>query len=273
MAIDLATKYSTVVDEKFRLASLTNIGVNQNYDWDGVNSIHVYDISTAIMNNYTRNGGNRYGTPAEQDRDATQYTLSRDRSFTQTIDQGNYDETMMVSAAGESLSRQIAEVIIPEIDTWRLNAMAAGAGFTSTPTPITAANAFESLLDADSELTNNKVPLQGRVVFCTPNYFKFIRLDENFVKRGDLSQEMMINGVVGEAAGMAIVQAPTVYFPADVEFIVTHPVATVAPIKLLDYRAHENPPGINGWLLEGRTIYDAFVLKNKMGAVYVHKSA
>lgn len=47
----------------------------------------------------------------------------------------------------------------------------------------------------------------------------------------------------------------------------------MAPIKLADYKIHDNPPGINGWLVEGRVIYDAFVLNNKKGAIYVHKTS
>jgi hypothetical protein len=49
----------------------------------------------------------------------------------------------------------------------------------------------------------------------------------------------------------------------------THPSATVAADKLEDYKIHDNPPGINGKLVEGRTIFDAFVLTNKNKALYV----
>ena len=51
--------------------------------------------------------------------------------------------------------------------------------------------------------------------------------------------------------------------PQGVEFIIAHPVATTSPVKLEDYKIHDNPPGINGKLVEGRIRYDAFVLENK----------
>ena len=47
-----------------------------------------------------------------------------------------------------------------------------------------------------------------------------------------------------------------------------HPCATVAPLKLQDYRIHADPPGISGSLVEGRVVYDAFVLQNKAKAIY-----
>lgn len=36
------------------------------------------------------------------------------------------------------------------------------------------------------------------------------------------------------------------------------------------YRIHDDPPGISGWLVEGRTIYDCFVLNEKRHALYYH---
>ena len=47
-----------------------------------------------------------------------------------------------------------------------------------------------------------------------------------------------------------------------------HPVACVAPVKLEDYKIHEDPPGISGSLVEGRVCYDAFILENKKKAIY-----
>ena len=38
--------------------------------------------------------------------------------------------------------------------------------------------------------------------------------------------------------------------------------------KLQDYRIHSDPPGISGSLVEGRVVYDAFVLQNKAKAIY-----
>jgi hypothetical protein len=66
---------------------------------------------------------------------------------------------------------------------------------------------------------------------------------------------------------------PKSYFPENVEFIITNQAATTSPVKLSEYKIHDNPPGINGWLVEGRVYYDAFVLENKKSAIYVFKTA
>jgi hypothetical protein len=58
--------------------------------------------------------------------------------------------------------------------------------------------------------------------------------------------------------------------PTKTDFFITNPVAAPAPIKFAEYRIHENPPGISGWLVEARLYYDCFVLNNKADAIAVH---
>ena len=58
------------------------------------------------------------------------------------------------------------------------------------------------------------------------------------------------------------------FLPEDFGFMLAHPSATVAPAKLRSTVTHHNPPGISGWLVEGRFCYDAFVLENKTKAIY-----
>ena len=52
------------------------------------------------------------------------------------------------------------------------------------------------------------------------------------------------------------------------ESFVEHDETTVAPVKLSEYKTHQDPPGISGSLVEGRIVYDAFVLDNKKMAIY-----
>ena len=84
---------------------------------------------------------------------------------------------------------------------------------------------------------------------------------------------MLVKGQVGMIDGIAVIVVPSAYLPENVNFIITHKSATTAPVKLSEYKIHDNPPGINGWLIEGRVYYDAFVLGEKADAIYVHKNA
>lgn len=272
MAVNLAEKYSAKVDERFTLASLTQSAVNNDYEWNGVKGIKVYSIDTVALGDYSREGLNRFGEANELGDTVKDYVVSQDKAFTFTIDKGNDMEQMGVKNAGRALRRQIDEQVIPALDMYRLAKMVAGAG-TSEVKVITKENAYEALLDASTALTDAKVPMTGRVAFVSPVMYKFLKLDDSFIKASDIAQSMLITGQVGMVDGIAIVLVPSSYLPAGVNFIVTHKVATVAPKKLEEYRTHIDPPGISGILAEGRIIHDAFVLENKKKAIYVSKNA
>lgn len=245
MAVNLASKYSQKVDERFKLKSLTESAVNREYDWNGVNSINVYSIPTVAMGNYTKTGLSRYGTAAELDNTVQTMTLTRDRSFTFTIDRANHQDTQMVMQAGKALARQVDEVIVPEVDVYRLAAMSASAiatGHTAT-VAITKDNAYSEFLKAGEALDEDKVPVTGRIAFVTPAFYSFLKLDPAFIKATEIAQKMLINGQVGEVDGVKIVKVPSTYLPANHAFILCHPSAMVAAEKLQDYKTHDNPPG------------------------------
>jgi len=275
MAVNLASKYEKKIDERFKLKNMTEPAVNHDYSWDGVNAITVYSIPTVAMNNYTKSGLTRYGTAAELDNTVQTLTLSRDRAFTFTIDRGNKQDTQGVMDAGKALARQIDEVITPEVDSYRLSVISAAgiaAGGTATAA-LDASSAYKALLTAGEYMSDNKVPLAGRMAFVTPAYYSLIKQDNSFIKASEIAQNALIKGQIGEVDGVKIIVVPSSYFPANHNFIMTLQTATVAVNKLTDYKIHDNPVGVNGFLVEGRVRYDAFVLNNKNKAIYVHKKA
>lgn len=90
-----------------------------------------------------------------------------------------------------------------------------------------------------------------------------LKLDEAFTKKGDMATQIAINGLVGEVDGVYFVKAPKSYFPEKVHFIITNPIVMPSPIKLAEYKIHDDAPGISGYLVEGRVRYDAFVLNKE----------
>lgn len=271
MAVNYAEKYSPNVDERFKLGSLTAGIVNNDYDWIGVSTVKVYSIPTVAMNNYSLTGQSRYGTPTELGNEEQEMTIAKDRSFTFTIDRKSYDDTMMTMEAGRALRRQIDEVVIPEVDTYRIEKLVSGADTSHVlkTTAVTADNAYEMFLSVQEVLDDAKVPQGGRVCLCTPGYYKLLKLDDNFIKKGDMAQEIALTGLVGEVDGVPVVKAPTSYFPENTNFIITNAIVMPAPVKLTEYKIHTDAPGISGWLVEGRIRYDAFVLDQKKPAIGV----
>lgn len=271
MAVNYAAKYSQQVDERFKLGALTSSLVNYAFEWLGVSTVKVYSMPTAAMGDYTTEGASRYGTPEELGNEVQEMTLAKDRAFTFTIDKKSEDDTMGTMEAGAALRRQIDEVVIPEIDTYRISKLVAGAdaGNIVKDTAVTKANAYEKFLAVQEILDNKKVPTGGRICICTPGYYNMLKLDEAFTKKGDMATQIAINGLVGEVDGVYFVKAPKSYFPEKVHFIITNPIVMPSPIKLAEYKIHDDAPGISGYLVEGRVLYDAFVLNKKKDAIGV----
>lgn len=269
---NLAVKYAKQVDERFSRESQAMMALNSNYKFVGANTVKVYSIPVVKMTDYSRSGANRYGTPDDLSTNVQTLQVTKDRAFTFIIDKGDKIQSQMVSDAGKALSRQLREVVVPEFDTYVFNTLASIAvkrGATASD-EVTKENAYEMFLKGQEVLGNKNVPDKGRVCFCTYRFANLLKQDPAFMKYGDKSQDMVIKGVMGEVDGTKIVKVPSSRLPAGAAFLLTHPIAATAPKQLEDYKIHDNPPGISGWLVEGRVIYDCFVLNEKADAVYYH---
>jgi len=84
----------------------------------------------------------------------------------------------------------------------------------------------------------------------------------------NIGNELRLKGVIAMVDGASVIKVPANRLPEGFGFMIAHPMATVAPTKLEDYKIHQDPPGISGALVEGRICYDAFVLDNKAKAIY-----
>lgn len=278
MAINLATKVSPKVDERFTKESVTeNIGLNNDYDWDGVATVTVYDIPTVPLNDYTREGTSRYGELQELQDEKTDYTVTQDKGFTYSIDEGNSKSQMDIKMKeGASLGRETREVIIPHVDKYRLKVMHDAAvenGHTVDGASITKTNAYEKFLGMNELLDEDLVPTTGRVTYVVPSYYNKLKLDESFVKNSELGQKMVINGQMGEVDGNRIIKVPTSYLPEGCLALTVYPRCMVSPKKIQKYKRHVDPMGVDGIVVEGRLLFDAFILKSKKNAIAVLKSA
>ena len=273
MAIDLVTKYLPYVDEIFAKESKKSLLTNQDYDWIGANTIKVYKITTANMEDYGRSGPkennwSRYGAIQGLDATTEELTLKKDRSFTFAIDKLDEDETAGQLAAASALARQQRQVIIPEVDTYTYGVMAADAGTKPAAVALTAENIYTEILKASTVLDNAEVPEDGRQLVVTPDVFQIMKHCKDIVMETDIGNDLRIRGVIANLDGANVIKVPAARLPKNFGFMLAHPCATVAPTKLEDYKIHKDPPGISGSLVEGRICYDAFVLDNKVKAIY-----
>lgn len=271
MALNLAKKYSDKIVDRYYLKSVTDLkGMNKDYDWSGVKTVTVYSIPTTALGDYTRTGSSRYGTPTEVQDTVQDLTLSKDRSVALTVDKGNDTEQMGIKKAGKLVAMQTDEVFTPEFDTYKLSVWGATTNTTGTAAALDNTNVYDKFLTMTSFLDENKVPQGGRMCFVTPKVYNLLKKDASFIKASDMAQQMLVKGQVGEVDGVAIIKVPSTYMPTKTPMIMLHPSCTTAPLKLEECKIHENPPGINGLLLEMRYIYDCFVFESKKNAIVKH---
>ena len=279
MAIELATKIQPFVDEKFSTESKKSLLTNNDFDWTGAHTVKVYKISTALMNDYDRNGAkkatqwSRYGEVADLGATTEEFTLKKDRSFTFAIDKLDSDETVSQLQAAGALERQQREVVIPEIDSYVYGVMSENAGNKPSTKALTDANIFDEITVANETLDDAEVPETNRIMVVTPKVYRLLKKSKDIILDTDVTAEMRIKGVVGMIDGVSVIKIPSSRLPENFGFMIAHPSATVAPTKLEDYTVHENAPGISGSLVEGRICYDAFVLDNKKMGIYYQENS
>lgn len=276
MAVNLVTKFQPYVDEMFTTESKKSLLTNNDFNWTGAHTVKVHKVNTVSMNDYDRDGSgenpSRYGALGTVENTLEEFTLTKDRSFTFVIDKMDRDETGGVLSGASALARQQREVIIPEIDSYVYGKMATGAGTKKTTVTLSAENIYTEIIEGNNALDNAEAPDTGRVLVVTPDTYLLMKKCPDIIMETDVSAEMRLQGVIANLDGLTVINVPKKRLPTNFGFMIAHPVATVAPTKLEDYRVHQDPPGISGELVEGRIVYDAFVLDNKKMAIYYQEN-
>lgn len=264
MAVNLAEKYASQLDQIWTHASYTDNWINKKYDFDGVKTVKVYTVTSVAPTDYDRTStGDRFGGNAElQDTIAT-YTLTKDKSFKLAIDRGNFEQGMRAKKAGEVMRIQMNEQIIPMIDADRLATAAAGASAVSQA--VTAgADAYQDTLKLGEFLDECKAPLEGRVLFVTPSEYNLIKTAiTTEVLASGYNDKLVRKGFVGELDGVPVIKVPTSYFPAGVKAIELHRDALLGVRQITETRIKTDSEFVSGSILLGRFIFGSFILKGK----------
>ncbi len=270
--VNLATEYSKVLDERFKQNSLTEAWCGREYNWDGSNTIKVWTIGQGTINDYDPTAtSNRFGTPTELGDEVNSYSLRRKRSFTHTLDLTNTQDQMDMKRANSVLKQIWDEQMVPEIDKYRLQTWADGAGLGHlNSTALTKSTIIEAMLEAHAAMNNKLVPRDKRVVFVTETMAVKCKLAAELQYNESYTSKAIVNGQIAKLNNCPIVAVPDEWLPAGVEFMIKYKRASADPTKLKMLRAHTKPQGYAGSLLEGLTRYDSFVLAQKANGIYVY---
>ena len=226
-------RWAKLVDAKLRnqLVTRDNLIFNNRYEGEptsGKVKIPVRDTEVTVKAYDKATGID----PEANTTDYIDLNIDQDEAVNELID--GYDAASVpdgivadrLDSAGYSLGLSIDKKSIEALQS------ADGANVSATKTAATEANAYKLALAAKRVLSRKGVPTEGRFLIAAPEYLEVLMLDEHFIKQGDLSQEMVQQGVVGRIAGFNVFESNNMDYEnttrvvgkkTTTEFIAGHP--------------------------------------------------
>ena len=268
-AINMHEKYSTEILRKFDHESHIGNNTNQTYKFDGVKSITISTPSKMDVVDYKRTGTDRFGELKEIEDTIQHLTVTQDKAFTGSIDEGNKSDQQKIKVASEIIKDQSENVIGPWMDRYAFRKWADNAGLVKGMAKPTEKTIVAAIFDATAEMSDKLVPPMDRRIYMTPEAYNLVRKSPEFITNHQLGSVMLTKSMPqGTIAGCEVVVVPSSILPKDVYFLIVHKSAVIFPKKIAMTRILDNQRGVHGSVLEGRFYFDAFVLGERSDGVY-----
>ena len=288
-ALNYATQYSRALSQAFpnvlNFGALYNTPNNNVYRWVNAKTIEIPHISTTGRVDSDRD--TIATAQRNYDNDWDTKTLSNQRKWSTLVHPMDIDQTNLVTTI-QNITRVFnEEQKFPEMDAYLVSKLFTdwkALGKTPDTTVITAQNAlavFDSLM---LKMDNARVPVTGRILYCT-NEVKYILKEAEKISRSiDVTDNNnTINRIVNrldevEIIGVAAPLMMTKYnFDAgwqpagnadQINMFLVHPSAVLTPVSYTFAQLDEPSAGSEGKYIYFEESYeDAFILNHKADAI------
>lgn len=293
-SIDLVTKFLALIDEIYKLESLTADmdAMSQPIDFAGAAVVKVMKLSTVGLGTYSRTTGYPAGDITAT-WEALTLACERGRSF--SIDRMDNDESLGL-VLGNLIRTWMREKVAPEIDAYRFAKFAStsGIGVVGSPATLTASTILPAIDAAALVLDEAEVPAEGRRLYVSSTCQKFLQAAVTRMLGNDSSVDRRVKSL----DGVKIIPVPQTRFYTevtlnagatssaggysktsstgkDINFMLLHPSAVLQATKLnnVKYFSPEVNQTSDGHLWQYRLYHDAFVYDNHQTGIYLHKKA
>ncbi|MFR3649648.1 MAG: hypothetical protein ACLTXE_21600 [Enterocloster aldenensis] len=286
--IVLAKNYTALLDEVYRLASVTaDLISDASMMRAGANANEILypQIEVSGLGDYSRNSGYTDGTVNVVWKTTT---FNYDRGTRIMVDTMDDQETFNIAfgMAGSTLQR---EKVAPEADAFTF-ATLAGIDGISKAAPATYADASQflaALLEAKNKMDEDEVPEENRLLYATPTLLNSIMaLDttksreilSTFSVRKSVPQSRFytaINLLDGKTSGEELGHFKKADDGKDINFMIIHKPAVIKFDKhtASDIIAPENNPNADGYISKYRKYGLVDVYKNKVAGIYLSHKA
>ena len=286
-AITLAKQFVPLLDEVYKLASLTSDldgAANLARQGANANELIIPMLDMQGLGDYSRNDGYVKGDVTLTN-ETVKCNYDRGRMF--TIDTMDNLETAGI-AFGQLAGEFIRTKVAPEIDAFRFAAYAGKEGISKVSAGATLAtgeDVLKAIRAANNTMDEDEVP-GDRLLYITPTLLGLVQdLDttksrevlSNFTKTIKVPQSRFYtavklnNGKSGEAAG-GYAKAPGA---ADINFMIIHKSAVIQYPKHIAPKIitpEQNQDG-DAYKFGYRNVGIADAYKNKLAGIYLHHKA
>ncbi len=287
-SITLASQFVPILDEIYKLASLTSkLDGNPDLVRAGANAneLIIPKLTMQGLGDYSRNSGYVAGDVTLTN-ETVQCNFDRGRMF--TVDNLDNQESAGI-AFGRLASEFIRTKVVPELDAFRFAAYAGITGIsTATAAALTAgADVISALRAATNKMDEDEVPYENRHLFITPTLHGLIQdLDTTksrevlarFASITDVPQTRFYTAIdqydgttSGETAGGYIKDAAS---GKNINFMVLHKDALIQFSKHVSPKiiAPEQNQSADAYKFGYRHVAIADVYENKVAGIYLHNS-
>ena len=282
--INLVTKASPKVMERFKQRSVTDDLFSNEYSWSGVATVRIPSVDVVPLHDYDQertDGGSRFG-PLTNLGDRWQEHTVRDRkSFSFVIDETYNTQQMQIKKASKDLKREVDEVVIPYVDQYRIRKMAAAASAAKhnlATATISKSNIVETIMGANAAMSERLIGQGGRICYISHKNVINYNLAQQIVGastyggsvgKGSLGERAILKGEIGEIDGCRIRKVPSGYLPPDVELMIVKKGINFAPNQLRSFRINPGAHVVEGKIVTGLIQHDCFVPEGREASIFV----
>lgn len=288
-AITLAQQFVPLLDEVYRLASLTSVldgAADLARQGANVNELIIPMLSMQGLADYSRNDGYVHGDVTLTN-ETVKCNYDRGRMF--TVDTMDNLETAGI-AFGRLASEFIRTKVVPEVDAFRFAAYAGKDGISKVAEGATledGAAVIAALRAAITKMDEDEVPPTERYLFITPLLLGYIQdmdttksreVMQNFASVTKVPQTRFYTAIEmqdGKTGGQEAGGYKKAAEGAEINFMIIHKPAViqfpkhVAP-KIITPEANQDS---DGYKFGYRNVGIADAYKNKVAGIYLHHKA
>lgn len=290
--VNYVTRFESDLVQMYSRELLTSEMTTEKVKFINANTVKIPFIELAGYKDHSRNGGFNRQTVKN---DFQTFVLKNDRDVEFFVDEMDVDESNLALAAANITSEFEKQQAIPETDCYRISKLYADMkdnSGTIDNTALTADNILSEIDKAMKAMTENNVPLEGRILYVTPTVEQLLK------DAKDLQRFLNINGSNDGKVRRSIVdldgvkikpllssRMKTKYDFSDgckagvtakqINFILFHPSSILACekhkyIKLWPEGTHTSGDGL---LYQNRKYNDLFLIPNRKDGVYINAEA